>query len=47
MTDHITYDPGFGPAGSLAHALWIRAKLRHVFDFRREKIAALFPAPAR
>jgi ligand-binding SRPBCC domain-containing protein len=47
MTDHITYDPGFGPAGSFAHALWIRAKLRHGFDFRREKIATLFPAPAR
>lgn len=47
MTDHITYDPGWGPAGALVERLWIRGKLRHIFDYRREKIAALFPAPGR
>lgn len=44
MTDHVTYDPGWGPAGTLVERIWIRAKLRHIFDYRRDKISALFPA---
>lgn len=42
MTDHITYDPGWGPVGHLADLLWLRRKLRHIFDYRQEKIAELF-----
>lgn len=44
MTDHITYDPGWGALGGLVHALWIRPKLSEIFDFRARKIAELFPA---
>ena len=47
MTDHITYNPGWGPVGALVDHLWIRHKLRHVFDYRRAKISALFPPVAR
>jgi ligand-binding SRPBCC domain-containing protein len=43
MTDHVTYDPGWGALGSLAHAVWIRRKLDAIFDFRAGRTAALFP----
>ncbi len=43
MTDHVTYDPGWGWLGGLAHACWIRRKLDAIFAFRAERIAALFP----
>jgi len=42
MTDHVTYDPGWGALGSLAHAVWIRRKLDAIFDFRAGRTAALF-----
>lgn len=47
MTDHITYDPGWGLVGAAVERIWIRRKLRHIFDYRREKIAELFPPAAR
>ena len=43
MTDHVTYDPGWGPLGTLAHAAWIRRKLAGIFDHRARQTAALFP----
>jgi ligand-binding SRPBCC domain-containing protein len=44
MTDHVTYDPGWGWLGGAANALWIQRKLRAIFDFRSTQIARLFPA---
>ncbi|MES2692836.1 MAG: SRPBCC family protein [Verrucomicrobiota bacterium] len=43
MTDHITYDVGWGPLGSALHALWIRRQLATIFDFRAQAITKLFP----
>lgn len=43
MTDRIAYAVGWGPLGSLLHALWIRRKLESIFAHRREAIAQLFP----
>lgn len=43
MTDHVTFDPGWGAAGDLAYALWIRGKLDRIFDFRAARILTLFP----
>ncbi|PTX96598.1 SRPBCC family protein [Opitutus sp. ER46] len=43
MTDHVTYDVGWGPAGALAERLWVRGQLRRIFDYRHDRIAALFP----
>lgn len=42
MTDHVTYAPPFGVLGDAVHALWIRQKLNHIFDFRRQKISEIF-----
>ena len=47
MTDHITYEVGWGPLGDLIELLWIRCQLAWIFDLRREMIAALFPATTR
>jgi hypothetical protein len=48
MTDHVTYDPGWGSLGAAAHALWIERKLRSIFDFRAARIAERFPgSPGR
>ncbi|MCA1900565.1 MAG: SRPBCC family protein [Chloroflexi bacterium] len=42
MTDHVTYAPPFGVVGDAVNALWIRAKLKRIFDFRFEKINEIF-----
>lgn len=43
MTDHITYDVGWSYLGSAIERLWIRQKLRSIFDYRGEMISVLFP----
>lgn len=43
MTDHVTYVLPFGLVGDLVHALFIRRRLEGIFDFRRQKVAELFP----
>ena len=43
MTDRITYDPGWGWLGGVVDALWIRHQLTRIFDYRRARIAELFP----
>jgi len=47
MTDHVTYAVGFGPFGWVAERLWVRGQLARIFDFRRAKIAELFPGSGR
>lgn len=42
MTDRITYDPGWGPLGGVMDALWIRGKLRTIFDHRAKMTDELF-----
>ena len=44
MIDHIRYALPFGPLGSLAHGLFVRRRLAQIFDYRREKVEALFPS---
>ena len=46
MTDRVTYEVGWGPAGDLVHALWIRRKLVETFDYRARQVAAAFPVEA-
>jgi ligand-binding SRPBCC domain-containing protein len=42
MTDHVTYVVPFGFFGDVVNALWIGRQLRHIFEFRRDKIIELF-----
>jgi ligand-binding SRPBCC domain-containing protein len=42
MTDHVTYALPFGPLGNLIHALYIHRRLEQIFDYRFEKVNALF-----
>jgi ligand-binding SRPBCC domain-containing protein len=42
MRDRVEYELPLGPLGDLAHALLIRRQLNGIFDYRRERIAALF-----
>ena len=42
MIDRVSYAIPFGVLGELLHTLWIRSRLAGIFDYRREKIAALF-----
>lgn len=42
MTDQVTYALPFGPLGNLVHAVYIRRRLAQIFDYRREKVKALF-----
>lgn len=46
MIDRVVYELPLGPLGSLAHALWVRATLERIFDFRNERIAELLGAAA-
>lgn len=34
MTDIVTYKPPFGPIGSIANQLFIKQKLKSIFDYR-------------
>lgn len=42
MTDHVTYAAPFGFFGDIVHAVWIRQKLKAIFDFRYQKISETF-----
>lgn len=42
MTDRVTYALPFGLLGELTHALWVRRKLTHIFDFRHQKVIQIF-----
>lgn len=42
MTDHVTYAAPFGFLGDIVHAVWIRNRLKTIFDFRYQKISEIF-----
>lgn len=42
MTDIVHYRIPLGPLGDLANALFVRAKLKKIFDFRYEAVENLF-----
>ncbi len=42
MTDIVHYKPPFGPIGTIANNLFIKKQLKHIFDYRYEKIEELF-----
>lgn len=46
MTDRVTYEVGWGPAGWLAERLWVRRQLEEIFDYRERKVAEIFPVRA-
>jgi ligand-binding SRPBCC domain-containing protein len=43
MFDQVTYGLPFGPLGNLVQALYVGKRLDYIFDYRREKVKALFP----
>ena len=43
MTDTVRYAVGRGPIGKIAHACYVDGAVRKIFDFRREKLAEMFP----
>lgn len=42
MTDLVHYKLPLGPLGSLAHALFVRRQLQHIFDYRFKKLTSMF-----
>ncbi len=42
MRDTIRYEVGFGFLGEIAHALYVRRKLAHIFDHRAQILAERF-----
>jgi ligand-binding SRPBCC domain-containing protein len=42
IRDQVTYVLPFGPLGEIVHRVWVRPRLNAIFDFRREKVNALF-----
>lgn len=44
LTDHVRYALPLGPLGRLAHRLAVRRDIETIFDFRGERIGALFGA---
>lgn len=42
MTDHVHYRLPYGIIGELAHWIFIRKKLNHIFHFRKQKIDSVF-----
>jgi hypothetical protein len=41
MRDVVDYSLPLGPAGAVAHALFVRRTLERIFDFRRDAVARL------
>lgn len=46
MCDRVEYELPMGPLGELAHHLFVRRKLDHIFGYRRRVLEDLFPARA-
>ena len=42
IRDQVTYVLPFGLLGEIVHRVWVRPRLNAIFDFRREKVKALF-----
>ena len=42
MTDRVTYSVGYGPIGWAMHKIWIRRKLKAIFDYRRQAIGEIY-----
>ncbi len=42
MTDEVTYVMPFGILGKIAHALFVKRKLQHIFDERKRLTDAIF-----
>lgn len=42
MRDLVHYGLGFGPFGAIAHAVFVREKLKTIFGFRRQTLADRF-----
>lgn len=45
VRDVVEYVEPLGPLGRVAHALFVRRALERIFDFRRDAIGRLLPAP--
>ena len=45
IADRVRYRLPFGPLGTLAHLLWVRAQLGAIFDHRFREIQKRFGAP--
>ena len=47
MTDHVRYRVGWGWAGRILTALWVRRDIARIFEYRKQVLATRFtPAPA-
>ena len=42
MTDIISYQPPMGPLGAIANSLFIKQKLKEIFDYRFEAVVKRF-----
>ncbi len=42
MDDVVHYALPFGPLGTIAHQLYVKQKLQHIFNYRREMLARHF-----
>ncbi len=42
MRDLVHYGLGFGPFGAIAHAVFVKAKLKMIFNFRKETLSKRF-----
>jgi ligand-binding SRPBCC domain-containing protein len=42
ITDRVSYGVGWGPLGWLAEKFWVRRQLAQIFDYRFQRVQALF-----
>ena len=43
MLDRVYYRLPFGPLGQVVEQLWVKGKLKEIFDYRAQKLRTLFP----
>ena len=46
VSDRVRYRIGFGPLGAAALRLFVRRDVERIFDYRREAMLGLIPAPS-
>ena len=46
MRDRVEYEVPLGPLGEVARSVFVTRQVESIFDFRREAVERIFPAPA-
>ncbi|MEZ4756228.1 MAG: SRPBCC family protein [Flavobacteriales bacterium] len=47
MRDRVEYELPLGPLGEIAHGIFVKQRLKHIFNYRLKTLGKLFPGTGR